>query len=57
MSETIQRIKEELVASARRAYQIGLQVGSGGNFSGRVPGVNLIIIKPSGYSFGQLMTW
>ncbi len=49
----IRRVKDELVKSARRAYEIGLQTGDGGNLSGRVAGTDLIVIKPSGFSFGE----
>lgn len=53
MSETVALIKKELLACAQRAYTIGLQTGNGGNLSIRVPGTDLIIIKGSGYSFGE----
>ncbi|MEW6580061.1 MAG: class II aldolase/adducin family protein [Chloroflexota bacterium] len=53
MHDAIRQVKEELVANARRAYEIGLQTGNGGNISGRVPGTDLIIIKASGHSFGE----
>ena len=53
MSETVALIKKELLACAQRAYNIGLQTGNGGNLSIRVPGTDLIIIKGSGYSFGE----
>ena len=42
-----------MVACAKRAYDIGLQTGNGGNLSSRVAGTDHIIIKPSGYSFGE----
>ena len=53
MSETVALIKKELLACAQRAYTIGLQTGNGGNLSIRVPGTDLMIIKGSGYSFGE----
>lgn len=46
-------LREEVVAAARRAYQIGLQTGNGGNLSARVPGTEYVLIKPSGSSFGE----
>jgi L-ribulose-5-phosphate 4-epimerase len=49
----IRRVTEELVACARRAYAIGLQTGDGGNLSARVAGAELIVIKPTGVSFGE----
>lgn len=47
------RVKQSLLANAKRAYEIRLQTGNGGNLSGRVPGANLITIKASGCSFDQ----
>ena len=41
------------MASAKRAYDIGLQTGNDGNLSSRIAGTDRIIIKPSGYSFGE----
>lgn len=52
-SEAIMRVKQSLQANAKRAYEIGLQTGNGGNLSGRIPGADLIIIKASGKSFDQ----
>lgn len=53
MHDAIRQVKEELIANAQRAYEIGLQTGNGGNISGRVPGTDLIVIKASGRSFGE----
>ena len=53
MTDDIQRIKRDMIATASRAYKIGLQTGNGGNLSGRLPGTEKIIIKGSGYSFGE----
>lgn len=53
MSDDITRIKEEMIKAASRAYQIGLQTGNGGNLSARVPGTDTVIIKGSGFSFGE----
>ena len=47
------QVKQSLLSNAKRAYQIRLQTGNGGNLSGRVPGADLIIIKASGCSFDQ----
>ena len=46
-------IIEDMLKTATRAYQIGLQTGNGGNLSCRVPGTDTIIIKGSGLSFGE----
>ena len=52
-SDAIRRVKQSLLTNAKRAYEIRLQTGNGGNLSGRVPGADLIIIKASGCSFDQ----
>ncbi len=53
MTDDLDRIKEDMVACARRAYNCGLQTGNGGNLSCRAKGRDLVIIKASGYSFGE----
>jgi len=53
MTSDISTIKEDMIKTALRAYQIGLQTGNGGNLSCRVPGTDTIIIKGSGLSFGE----
>lgn len=52
-SDAIMRVKRSLLANAKRAYEIRLQTGNGGNLSGRVPGADLIVIKASGCSFDR----
>lgn len=52
-SDLITRVKHSLLANAKRAYEIRLQTGNGGNLSARIPGADLIIIKASGCSFDQ----
>lgn len=47
----ISRIKKQLITAAHRAYSQGVQTNSGGNFSARVPGKDLMIVKPRGKSF------
>jgi len=47
------QVKKDIVACAKRAYDIGLQTGNGGNLSGRIAGTDRIVIKPSGCSFGD----
>ena len=51
MSEDVKKIAEELVIACKRAYTRGIQTGSGGNVSARVPGKDLMIVKASGSSF------
>jgi len=53
MTAEITKIKEDMIKAASRAYRIGLQTGNGGNLSSRVPGTDTIIIKGSGFSFGE----
>ena len=53
MTSEIITIKEDMLKTALRAYQIGLQTGNGGNLSCRVPGTDTVIIKGSGLSFGE----
>ncbi len=43
----------DAIRAAQRAYSIGLQLGSGGNFSVRGPGRTTVLIKPTGVSFGD----
>ena len=52
-TDAIMQVKQSLLTNAKRAYEIRLQTGNGGNLSGRIPGTDLIIIKASGCSFDQ----
>ena len=52
-SGAIMQVKQALLTNAKRAYELRLQTGNGGNLSARVPGADLIIIKASGRSFDQ----
>lgn len=45
------KLKEDLVLASKRAYRRGIQTGSGGNVSARVPGKDLMVVKASGSSF------
>lgn len=51
--EDLESLKRAFVQAARRAYTIGLQTGNGGNLSARLPGRDLVLIKPNGLSFGE----
>lgn len=53
MMSNINGIINDMLKTASRAYQIGLQTGNGGNLSCRVPGTDSVIIKGSGLSFGE----
>ncbi len=51
--ENLTQIKQDLIRAAQRAYTRGIQTGSGGNVSARIPGENLMVVKPSGISFAD----
>ncbi len=48
---TLLKLKEEVILAAARAYTRGIQTGSGGNFSARIPGTDCMLVKASGGSF------
>jgi L-ribulose-5-phosphate 4-epimerase len=54
MKPELKTLREQMVRAARRAYESGLQGGNGGNLSARAPGEQIILIKPSGTSFGEI---
>lgn len=47
------KAKDDFLNAAKRTYQSGIQTGTGGNLSTRIPGTDLMIMKPSGFSYGQ----
>jgi L-ribulose-5-phosphate 4-epimerase len=51
--EELGRLADELVFVCKRAYTRGIQTGSGGNVSARIPGKNEMLVKASGSSFGD----
>ena len=53
LADLVDQVKQELVKCARRAYEIGLQTGNGGNLSSRIAGTDKVVIKGSGQSFGE----
>jgi L-fuculose-phosphate aldolase/L-ribulose-5-phosphate 4-epimerase len=54
MALELETLRAHIVQAAGRAYRIGLQSGNGGNLSARVPGEQIVLIKPSGTSFGEI---
>lgn len=50
----VQRIRHEVAALHSELVRYGLVVWTGGNVSGRVPGTDLFVIKPSGGSYDEL---
>ncbi|MGT2426341.1 L-ribulose-5-phosphate 4-epimerase [Amnibacterium kyonggiense] len=50
----VARVREEVAALHAELVRSGLVVWTGGNVSGRVPGADLFVIKPSGVSYDDL---
>jgi L-ribulose-5-phosphate 4-epimerase len=50
----LQRVREEVAALHGELVRYGLVVWTAGNVSGRVPGADLFVIKPSGVSYDDL---
>ncbi|MGV8858953.1 L-ribulose-5-phosphate 4-epimerase [Rhodoglobus sp.] len=50
----IARIRDEVAALHSELTRYGLVVWTGGNVSARVPGADLLVIKPSGVSYDEL---
>jgi L-ribulose-5-phosphate 4-epimerase len=50
----IARAREEVAALHAQLTRYGLVMWTGGNVSGRVPGTDLFVIKPSGVSYDDL---
>ena len=53
MNPDFVKAKNDFLQAARRTYESGIQTGTGGNLSVRIPGEELMIVKPSGLSYGQ----
>lgn len=47
------KAKNDFLQAAERTYASGIQTGTGGNLSVRIPGEDLMIVKPSGFTYGQ----
>ncbi|WEO79214.1 L-ribulose-5-phosphate 4-epimerase [Cryobacterium sp. SO2] len=50
----IARTRDEVAALHAKLTQYGLVIWTGGNISGRVPGADLFVIKPSGVDYDDL---
>ncbi|WIM17620.1 L-ribulose-5-phosphate 4-epimerase [Microbacterium sp. zg-B96] len=50
----VARVRAEVAALHAELVRYGLVVWTGGNVSGRVPGADLFVIKPSGVSYDEL---
>ena len=53
MYRGILKAKDDFLVAASRTYESRIQNGTGGNLSVRIPGTDLMIVKPSGFSYGQ----
>ena len=54
LAETIATLRETVAALHAELTRYGLVVWTAGNVSGRVPGEDLMVIKPSGVSYDEL---
>ena len=54
VSEAIDRLRADVAALHSELVRYGLIVWTGGNVSGRIPGADLFVIKPSGVSYDDL---
>ncbi len=54
VSASIQTVREDVARLHGELVRNGLVVWTGGNVSGRVPGADLFVIKPSGVSYDDL---
>ncbi|MDQ1663555.1 MAG: L-ribulose-5-phosphate 4-epimerase, partial [Blastococcus sp.] len=50
----IERVRDEVAALHSELVRYGLVIWTGGNISGRVPGADLFVIKPSGVPYDVL---
>jgi L-ribulose-5-phosphate 4-epimerase len=53
-SDAVRRVREQVSALHAELVRYGLVVWTGGNVSGRVPGEDLFVIKPSGVDYDRL---
>ena len=54
LDHAIATVREDVAALHAELVRYGLVVWTGGNVSGRVPGADLFVIKPSGVSYDDL---
>lgn len=48
------KIKNDYLLAAKRTFDSGIQTGTGGNLSARIKGQDLMLVKPSGNTYGSL---
>lgn len=46
-------VKNDFLFAAKRTYESGIQTGTGGNLSVRIPNEDKMIVKPSGFTYGS----
>ncbi|WP_028707913.1 L-ribulose-5-phosphate 4-epimerase [Propionicicella superfundia] len=54
IQDAVQRTREDVASLHAELTRYGLVVWTAGNVSGRVPGADLLVIKPSGVSYDEL---
>ena len=54
LDAAIQKVRDDVAALHAELTRYGLVIWTGGNISGRVPGADLFVIKPSGVSYDEL---
>jgi L-ribulose-5-phosphate 4-epimerase len=54
LDDAIQRTRDDVARLHAELTRYGLVIWTGGNISGRVPGADLFVIKPSGVSYDDL---
>lgn len=54
IAEAIDQVRSDVAALHAELVRYGLVVWTAGNISGRVPGTDLFVIKPSGVSYDEL---
>ncbi|MBE6117150.1 MAG: class II aldolase/adducin family protein [Erysipelotrichaceae bacterium] len=53
MNTDFLKAKNDFLEAAKRTYESGIQTGTGGNLSVRIPNTELMIVKPSGFTYGS----
>ena len=54
LDDQIQKVREDVARLHAELVRYGLVIWTGGNISGRVPGADLFVIKPSGVGYDDL---
>ena len=54
LDDDIQRVRDDVAALHAQLTRYNLVIWTGGNISGRVPGADLFVIKPSGVEYDDL---